>query len=180
MTAQLHAELASLCARFFSGNISEEEWALLQIHLAFCDGCHRAFLKTHSLTVRLLELDRGQVMGGHKQGTVEAYPGVYEPLKQLGVPAAVWDEVLGEIFHEPFGTLAPPFQELLFELEIGKADYPRPAGISDHDYVRNILKDTVAVFEAKGADHARLMGDDGWYYDETRGVRVKLPANKIN
>ena len=119
-------------------------------------------------------------MREHKQGTVAAYPEIYEPLKQLGVPAVVWDEVLEELFHEPFGTLAPAFQELLFELEIGKADYPRPAAISDHDYVRNILTDTVAVFEAKGADHARLLDDDGWYSDETLGVRVKLAANKTN
>jgi hypothetical protein len=60
-----------------------------------------------------------------KRGTVETYVEVYEPLKQLGVPASVWDEILEDVFHEPFGTLAPPFQELLFELEIGKADYPR-------------------------------------------------------
>jgi len=56
-------------------------------------------------------------MDERKRGTVETYPDVYEPLKQLGVPASVWDEVLQEIFNEPFGKLATPFQERLSELE---------------------------------------------------------------
>jgi hypothetical protein len=34
MTPQMHAQLASLYRLFFSGEISDEEWALLQIHLA--------------------------------------------------------------------------------------------------------------------------------------------------
>lgn len=48
MTATLHEELATLCPRFFSEDLSEdlseEEWALLQIHLAYCDSCHRDFI----------------------------------------------------------------------------------------------------------------------------------------
>lgn len=44
MTLQLHAELASLFTLFYSGEISEEEWALLQIHMAYCDECHQRFL----------------------------------------------------------------------------------------------------------------------------------------
>ena len=32
MTTQLHEELAAYCAHFPSGEFSEEEWALLQIH----------------------------------------------------------------------------------------------------------------------------------------------------
>ena len=45
MTAKLHEELTALCFRFFSGELSEEEWALLQIHLAYCDSCHQDFIK---------------------------------------------------------------------------------------------------------------------------------------
>jgi len=121
-------------------------------------------------------------MDDQKRGTIESYEDVYEPLKQFDVPARVWDDVLDEIFHEPFGTLAQPFQELLFELEVrnkAQADYPRPDGISDHDFVRVILRQAVAVFEAKGRNHARLMSDDGWGYDETLGVSIK-PAKNPN
>jgi hypothetical protein len=40
----LHTELALLIALFYSDEISEEEWALLQIHMAYCDECHQTFL----------------------------------------------------------------------------------------------------------------------------------------
>jgi len=122
-------------------------------------------------------------MADREQGTVESYPDVYEALKQFGMPARVWDEVLDEIFHEPFGTLAPAFQELLFELEVGRktgADYPRPDGVGDHDFVRCILTQVVAAFEGKGADHGRLMIDDSWDYDEARGVHTKPTQKGLN
>ena len=48
MTTQLHEELAALCAHFSSGELSDEEWALLQIHLAYCDCCHRDFVSIKS------------------------------------------------------------------------------------------------------------------------------------
>ncbi len=45
MTSQLHEELAALCRLYYSGEISDEEWTLLQIHMAYCDVCHNAFLQ---------------------------------------------------------------------------------------------------------------------------------------
>jgi hypothetical protein len=43
MKATLHAELEKLCGLYHSNEISEEEWALLQIHMGYCDGCHEKF-----------------------------------------------------------------------------------------------------------------------------------------
>ena len=43
MNPKLHAGLQSLCALYYSGEISEEEWALLQIHMAYCGPCHARF-----------------------------------------------------------------------------------------------------------------------------------------
>jgi hypothetical protein len=40
---QWHAEFVALCALFPSGELTEEEWALLQVHLAYCDACRTAF-----------------------------------------------------------------------------------------------------------------------------------------
>jgi anti-sigma-K factor RskA len=40
---QLHDEFVALCALFCSGEISDEEWALLQVHLAYCDSCRSTF-----------------------------------------------------------------------------------------------------------------------------------------
>jgi hypothetical protein len=115
-----------------------------------------------------------------KRGTVETYAEVYEPLKQLGVSPSVWDEVLSEIFAAPFGELPVPFQELLFELEVGKktpSDYPRTEGASDHDYVRGILRRAEAESKAKGLIHAQLMNDEGFEYDERLGVSKKMVPN---
>jgi predicted nucleic acid-binding Zn-ribbon protein len=40
---QWHDEFVALCALFPSGELTEEEWALLQIHLAYCDSCRVVF-----------------------------------------------------------------------------------------------------------------------------------------
>jgi anti-sigma-K factor RskA len=40
---QWHDEFVALCALFPSGELSGEEWALLQVHLAYCDSCRAVF-----------------------------------------------------------------------------------------------------------------------------------------
>jgi hypothetical protein len=43
VTPQWHDEFVALCALFPSGELTEEEWALLQVHLAYCEPCRTAF-----------------------------------------------------------------------------------------------------------------------------------------
>lgn len=43
MNPQWHDEFVALCALFPSGELTEEEWALLQVHLAYCDSCRVIF-----------------------------------------------------------------------------------------------------------------------------------------
>lgn len=43
MNPQWHDEFVALCALYPSGELTEEEWALLQVHLAYCDPCRAAF-----------------------------------------------------------------------------------------------------------------------------------------
>ena len=43
MNPQLHVEFVELCALFYTGELSDEEWALLQIHMAYCDECRQKF-----------------------------------------------------------------------------------------------------------------------------------------
>ena len=43
MNPQWHDEFVALCALFPSGELTEEEWALLQVHLAYCDSCRAVF-----------------------------------------------------------------------------------------------------------------------------------------
>jgi hypothetical protein len=43
MTPELHGELKALCWLYFLGEISEEEWALLQVHMAYCPDSQLTF-----------------------------------------------------------------------------------------------------------------------------------------
>ncbi len=43
MNLQFHDEFIALCALFFAGELTDEEWALLQVHLAYCDSCRTRF-----------------------------------------------------------------------------------------------------------------------------------------
>ncbi len=45
LNPQFHDEFVALSALYYSGEVSEEEWALLQIHMAYCDSCHENFLQ---------------------------------------------------------------------------------------------------------------------------------------
>jgi hypothetical protein len=40
---QLHDEFVVLVALFYSGELTDEEWSLLQVHLAYCDTCRSTF-----------------------------------------------------------------------------------------------------------------------------------------
>jgi hypothetical protein len=51
---QLHEEFVVLCALYYSGEISEEEWALLQIHMAYCDSCLEKFQQYQRVTSEVI------------------------------------------------------------------------------------------------------------------------------
>jgi hypothetical protein len=42
---EFHDQFVALCALFHAGKISDEEWALLQVHMAYCDSCHDRLLQ---------------------------------------------------------------------------------------------------------------------------------------
>jgi hypothetical protein len=53
---QWHDEFVALCALFPSGELTEEEWAWLQVHLAYCDSCRVAFEEHQALADYLMPL----------------------------------------------------------------------------------------------------------------------------
>jgi hypothetical protein len=63
------------------------------------------------------------------------------------VNASVLDDVLDEQFDEPFGNIPGPFGFLLddFNGKIGPRwlDYARPGALSDHEYARNLLRQSI-------------------------------------
>jgi hypothetical protein len=54
VTPHFHDEFVALCALYHSGELSEEEWALLQIHMSYCDPCHERFLQHQQIASDLV------------------------------------------------------------------------------------------------------------------------------
>lgn len=51
-----HDEFVVLCAIYPSGELTEEEWALLQVHLAYCSSCRQAFEEHQQLAHEVVPL----------------------------------------------------------------------------------------------------------------------------
>src|SRR6266436_4647708 len=51
---QLHDEFVALVALFYSGELTDEEWALLQVHLAYCDTCRSTFEQYKYITSNVI------------------------------------------------------------------------------------------------------------------------------
>jgi len=98
--------------------------------------------------------------------TVSSNHFIYDQLKSLGVSADVWDDVLDELFDEPSGNIPGPLGFLLADLngKIGprRLVYSRPEGISDRDYVRRLLRQSI---EELAGNH-ELPDDDGFDCDK--------------
>jgi anti-sigma-K factor RskA len=51
---QFHDEFVALVALFYSGELTDEEWSLLQVHLAYCDACRSTFEQYKHVTSNVI------------------------------------------------------------------------------------------------------------------------------
>ena len=72
MNPQLHDEFIALCALFYSGEISDEEWALLQVHLAYCDSCRNNFEQYKQIAKDVIPTMAGSVAAESKAEPIES------------------------------------------------------------------------------------------------------------
>lgn len=59
MNPQLHDEFVAFMALFFAGELGDEEWALLQVHLAYCDSCRQKFEQYEQITSNVIPMMAG-------------------------------------------------------------------------------------------------------------------------
>jgi hypothetical protein len=76
-------------------------------------------------------------------GYIEDSPDIFKRVETLGVPARVWDEVIGEMFDLPAWSHLPgAFDQIWTDwhyLKGSQYEYARADGVSDSDYVRGLL-----------------------------------------
>lgn len=72
MNPQLHDEFVALCAVFHSGDITDEEWALLQVHLAYCESCQEVFEQYKQTSKEVIPLLAGSAAWESKEQPVES------------------------------------------------------------------------------------------------------------
>jgi hypothetical protein len=123
------------------------------------------------------EMEEAKMSAEKMDRTVSSNTFIYDQLKKLRVSAEVWDDVLDELFDEPFGNIPGPFGFLLadFNGKIGpqRLDYSRPGSISDRDYVRELFSQSI---EELSSD-PKLPDDDGSDCDKALEVHWAYRAS---
>jgi len=71
---QFHDEFIALSALFFAGELTDEEWALLQVHLAYCDDCRTKFEEYQRLHADVVPLLAASA-ASEPEGAASKHPG---------------------------------------------------------------------------------------------------------
>jgi hypothetical protein len=103
---QFHDEFIALSTLFFAGELTDEEWALLQVHLAYCDSCRTRFeeyQRLHADVIPLMaasasaESESNAITSGFSleaaeqrlMAQVNTAPAAREPRRQRKIPWAL-------------------------------------------------------------------------------------------
>jgi hypothetical protein len=82
---QFHDELIALCALFFAGELTDEEWALLQVHLAYCDSCRERFEEYQRQSLDVINPCISHRTSGHYAGDRTAVRPIEGIAQELGI-----------------------------------------------------------------------------------------------
>jgi hypothetical protein len=88
---EFHDEFVELSALFFAGELSDEEWALLQVHLAYCESCHEKFLQYQKASKVAIPA-MAAILAGEHTGSAEESPEAF---------AAAHDRLMRELESLP-------------------------------------------------------------------------------
>lgn len=112
MNPQFHDEFIALGALFFAGELTDEEWALLQVHLAYCDSCRTKFEEyqhLHEKVIPIMAVSASSEEGGMAQASgfsldaaeerlmaqINATPAAPKPHRQRTAPWALAAMLIG-------------------------------------------------------------------------------------
>ena len=80
---RLHNEFVALCALFYSEEITDEEWALLQVHMAYCDSCRRTFEEYKHVTDEVIPALAASAAAESANGSGESATAVDDAERRL-------------------------------------------------------------------------------------------------
>lgn len=95
MNPEFHEQFAALCALYYSDEITEEEWSLLQVHMAYCESCEQRFREFQKLAKHAVPMMASAAAESDETSTVQESPEAFreaeqrllDNLPQLRVPA---------------------------------------------------------------------------------------------
>lgn len=82
MNPELHEQFAALCALYFSDEITEEEWSLLQVHMAYCESCEQRFHEFQKLAKHAVPMMAAAAAASDESGTVRESPEAFREAEQ--------------------------------------------------------------------------------------------------
>jgi hypothetical protein len=106
---QFHDEFVALVALFYSGELTDEEWALLQVHLAYCDNCRNTFEEYKHITSNVIP-----AMAASAVSDIDSLPRESE-----GAIADAERRLMGQLGTMPYPTEPPVAQKPSWRIQTG-------------------------------------------------------------
>lgn len=83
MNPEFHDVFVALVPLFYSGELTDEEWALLQVHMAYCDSCREAFEQHEHIASAVIPAMAASAAAESQRVREESNRSLYEAERQL-------------------------------------------------------------------------------------------------